>query len=253
MKLIISPAKSMDMESKASVQEYSIPEFLDKTERINKLLKKKSPKSLIKLMHISPKLAELNWERNQNFHLPFTPDNAKQALFAFSGDVYQGIDAPSLSKGAVLKLQEQLFILSGLYGIVRPLDLIQAYRLEMGTKIAIGSNKNLYEFWKKTLTKHISTSLLEGECLVNLASNEYSSVIDLKQITSTVITPVFKDWKNDQLKMISFFAKKARGSMVRFIAENEVHSPQDLLAFNTDGYRYSEQHTQREDQPVFIR
>jgi cytoplasmic iron level regulating protein YaaA (DUF328/UPF0246 family) len=253
MKLIISPAKSMDMESKACVSEYTIPEFLDKTERINKILKKKSPKSLSKLMHISPKLAELNWERNQNFNLPFTNENAKQALFAFTGDVYQGIEAHSLTKKSIVKLQEQLFILSGLYGIVKPLDLIQAYRLEMGTKMAIGSNKNLYEFWKKTLTKYINTSLLEGECLVNLASNEYSSAIDLKNIKNPVITPVFKDWKNDQLKMISFFAKKARGSLVRFIAENEINTPRDLLAFNTDGYRYSEQHTQKEDQPVFIR
>lgn len=253
MKLIISPAKTIDMESQVPFTDFSIPNFLDKSERINKVLKTKSPKVLAKLMGISPKLAELNWERNQNFQLPFTEENSRSALYAFNGDVYQGLNATTLSRDAILRLQDQLFILSGLYGILKPLDLIQPYRLEMGTKLPIGSSKNLYDFWKKTLTQFLNEQLQQGECLVDLASNEYSSVIDFKQLKGPVMTPVFKDWKNDQLKMISFFAKRARGGMVRFIAENQLNDPKDLLAFNWEGYQYSKTHTLKENTPVFIR
>jgi cytoplasmic iron level regulating protein YaaA (DUF328/UPF0246 family) len=253
MKIVISPAKSLDFEKEVPFEKYSLPEFLDKSLKLNKILKKKSPKALSNLMEISNDLAELNWTRNQKFSLPFNPDNSRQAVFAFNGDVYQGLDAYSLDVNELASLNEKLLILSGLYGALRPLDLIQPYRLEMGTSLKVGRSKNLYEFWKPTLTSFINNQLKEGEMFINLASNEYFSVIDKKQLKVPVITPVFKDWKNDKLKVISFFAKKARGSMVRYIVTSKVKSIEDLKNFDLDGYSYSKEHTLKENEPVFVR
>jgi cytoplasmic iron level regulating protein YaaA (DUF328/UPF0246 family) len=204
-------------------------------------------------MGISENLSQLNWERNQAFQLPFTPENARPAVYTFDGDVYTGLDAYSLPIAKTAALQNQLRILSGLYGVLKPLDLIQAYRLEMGTKFPVGVKKNLPDFWKTKVTQTLNDELEANEFLVNLASNEYFAAIDTKALKSTIITPQFKYFKNGKLKMISFFAKKARGMMVRYILDQECNTQADLLGFNTDGYQYSEEHTLNEMQPVFIR
>ncbi len=253
MKIVISPAKSLDFESPLPTDRYSEFAFATEASRIHKVLAGKKPAALRSLMDISEDLAQLNWKRNQEFSLPFTPENARPAVFAFSGDVYQGLDAYSLTPGQIDRMQETLRILSGLYGLLRPLDLIQPYRLEMGTSLKVGSKKNLYEFWKKTLTDHLNAEMDEGELLVNLASNEYFGALDPKRLRARVVTPVFKDWNNDKLRVISFFAKKARGAMVRYILESGAQSREDLLGFDADGYQFSPAHTQREDQPVFVR
>lgn len=253
MKIVISPAKSLDFESSVPTSQYSMPAFLKESERINKVLAKKSPRSLMKLMDISTQLAEVNWERNQQFKLPFSPENARPAIYAFNGDVYQGLDAYSLSEDKVLELQQSLRILSGLYGILKPLDLIQPYRLEMGTSLKIGRNKNLYEFWRTTLTNALNEELEEGEMLVNLASNEYFTALDTKKIKNPIITPIFKDWKNDKLKVLSFFAKKARGSMVRYLVDSGARTLDDIRGFTGDDYQFSKEHTLKEHQPVFVR
>lgn len=253
MKIVISPAKSLDFESKLPTEKYSQPDFLEMSIILNKLLVKKKPKALSELMHISDNLAQLNWQRNQDFQTPFNTTNARQAVYAFNGDVYQGLDAYSLSAYKIDKLQNTLRILSGLYGVLKPLDLMQPYRLEMGTKLKVGRKKNLYEFWKKDLTAHLNKELEDGELFVNLASNEYFSAVDVKALKVPVITPIFKDWKNDKLKIISFFAKKARGSMVRYIIDSNAKTLADIKGFNSDEYMFSKEHTLKENQPVFIR
>ncbi len=253
MKIVISPAKSLDYESELPTAEYTIPAFIEDAEKLNKILARKKPKALSDLMSISDKLAELNWERNQEFETPFTTDNARPAIYAFNGDVYQGLDAYSLPEDKIERLQHTLRILSGQYGILRPLDLMQPYRLEMGTSLKVGRKKNLYEYWGTRLTEYLNAEMEEGELLINLASNEYYSVLQPKKIKATIITPVFKDWKNDKLKIISFFAKKARGSMVRYILDAKAKSLDDLKGFDIDNYKYSQEHTVKENEPVFIR
>ena len=253
MKIVLSPAKSLDFERPIPTVKFTQPEFLEQSEKLIKVLVKKNPKSLSKLMSISNDLAELNWERNQKFSLPFTPENARPAIYAFNGDVYQGLDAYSISENKLEKLQDTLRILSGLYGVLKPLDLIQPYRLEMGTQIKIGRKKNLYDFWKQSVTNFLNDELEDGELFINLASNEYFGAVDEKKLKTNVITPVFKDWKNDKLKVISFFAKKARGSMVRYIVDTDAKTLEDIRGFNLDEYIYSKEHTIKENQPVFIR
>ncbi|EAR00672.1 peroxide stress protein YaaA [Maribacter sp. HTCC2170] len=253
MKIVISPAKSLNFESELPNSRYSQPHFIEQSERLNKVLAKKRPNALSKLMGISKNLAELNWERNQKFSVPFSPENARPAVYAFNGDVYQGLDAYTIPEEKLDQLQNTLRILSGLYGILKPLDLIQPYRLEMGTQLKIARRKNLYEFWKKQLTDYLNAELEDGELFINLASNEYFGAIEEKNLKVPVITPIFKDWKNDKLKVISFFAKKARGSMVRYIIENDAKSLDDIKGFNLDDYMFSKEHTLKENQPVFIR
>ncbi len=253
MKIVISPAKSLDFESKLPTKKYSKPVFLEQSIKLNTVLVKKKPEALAELMHISDKLAQLNWQRNQEFNTPFTPQNARPAVFAFDGDVYKGLDAYTLSADKIDKLQDTLLILSGLYGVLKPLDLIQPYRLEMGTSLEIGSNKNLYQFWKKALSSYLNSVLVADELFVNLASNEYFSAIEKKALKVPVISPVFKDWKNDKLKIISFYAKKARGLMVRYIVDTNAQTLDDIKGFDLDGYRFSEANTLKENEPVFIR
>lgn len=211
---------------------------MSKAETIQKTLKKKKPKQLMELMSISEKLADLNWERNQKWSLPFSPENARQAVFAFNGDVYLGLDAYSIPTEKINNLQDKLRILSGLYGLLKPLDLMQEYRLEMGTQLKIGTKKNLYEFWKKTITDALNSELKKDELFINLASNEYFNVIDTKKLKVPVITPEFKDYKDGKLKMISFFAKKARGMMVRYIIDTNAQTIDDLKGFNYEGYAF---------------
>ncbi len=253
MKIVVSPAKSLDFETKLPTSTFTQPQFLEQSEKLNKVLVKKRPRALSKLMGISDNLAQLNWERNQQFSIPFSPENARPAVFAFNGDVYQGLDAYTISEKKLELLQDRLRILSGLYGILRPLDLIQPYRLEMGTQLRVGRKKNLYEFWKKTLTTYLNDELEDDELFVNLASNEYFGAIDPKQLKVPVITPIFKDWKNDNLKVISFFAKRARGSMVRYIIDSNAKTLDDIRGFDLDDYEFSKEHTIKENEPVFVR
>tara|TARA_B100000767_G_scaffold274685_1_gene308497 strand:- start:1421 stop:2182 length:762 start_codon:yes stop_codon:yes gene_type:complete len=253
MKMIISPAKSLNFEKELPTSKTTQPVFLSESERINKLLKKKSVSNLANFMGISEKLSQLNWERNQAFELPFSPKNARPAVYAFDGDVYTGLDVYSLDSNKIEVLQNKLRILSGLYGLLKPLDLIQPYRLEMGTKFPVGTKKNLPEFWKNKVTQNLNEEFKKGELFVNLASNEYFAAIDTKALEAPLVMPQFKDFKNGKLKIISFFAKKARGRMVRYILDNNCKTVSDLQGFNLDGYQYSEEHTKNEMQPVFIR
>lgn len=238
MKIVISPAKSLNFESKAPTQEFSQPIFLKEADRLSNILKKKSARSLSKLMSISPALGQLNYERNQNWELPFDLNNAKQAVYAFTGEVYRGLDANSLPLEDLDFLQEHLRILSGQYGILKPLDLMQPYRLEMGTKLKVGVKPNLYKFWDNQITKALNAELEEGELFVNLASNEYFKVLQVKDLKVPVITPVFKDYKNGEYKMIMTFAKLARGLMVRYIVDHKVTSLEGLKGFNSNGYGF---------------
>ena len=238
MKMIISPAKSLDFESPIPALVATQSNFLKESKAIHAVIKKKSPADLMQLMSISNQLAELNWQRNKAWKTPFTNENARPAVFAFSGDVYIGLDVKTLSEESLPLLQERLRILSGLYGILKPLDLIQPYRLEMGTAISIGESKNLYDFWKGKLTHALNKELKKGELLINLASNEYFSAIDVKALKVPVITPEFKDYKDGNLKMISFFAKKARGMMVRYIIDTNAETLEDIKGFDYEGYRF---------------
>ncbi len=239
MKIVISPAKSLDFESQLPTKLYSEYSFVKQSLDIEKVLKKQKPKQLIELMDISDKLADLNWQRNQERNLAeMTVENARPAVFAFSGDVYIGLDAYSLSEDKINVLQDKLRILSGLYGLLKPLDLMQPYRLEMGTKLPVGKNKNLYEFWKPIIAKQLNAELQKEELFVNLASNEYFDAVDVKTLKVPVITPEFKDYKDGKLKMISFFAKKARGMMVRYIIDTNAETIDDLKGFNYEGYAF---------------
>jgi len=238
MKIVISPAKSLNFEKELPTSRFTEPKFLKEAATIQKTLKKKKPKQLMELMDISDKLAELNWQRNQAWQTPFTTDNARAAVYAFDGDVYQGLDVYTLGEDKLGVLQGKLRILSGLYGLLQPLDLMQPYRLEMGTTLPIGKNKSLYEFWKKTITKALNEELTKDELFVNLASNEYFSAVDTKTLKVPVITPEFKDFKDGKLKMISFFAKKARGLMVRYIIDNDIETLEGLKGFNYEGYSF---------------
>lgn len=238
MKIVISPAKSLNFEKALPTSQYTEASLLKEARQVHKVLKVKKPSELSELMDISDKLAQLNWQRNQEWKTPFTPENARPAIFTFDGDVYTGLDAYTIPIEKLDVLQDKLRILSGLYGILKPLDLIQAYRLEMGTKLPIGEAKNLYEFWKETVTKTLNKELKKGELFVNLASNEYFSAVDVKALKVPVITPDFKDYKNGKLKIISFFAKKARGMMVRYIIDTNAETIDDLKGFNYEGYQF---------------
>ena len=254
MLIIISPAKTLDYKTEPTTQEYTIPEFLDESEKLVSKLQKLSAKKLSKLINISADLGNLNYERYQTWHLPFTPKNSKQAVLAFNGDVYTGLDAPTLSEKKLKLAQEKLRILSGLYGILKPLDLMQPYRLEMGTKFGVGRAKDLYSFWGNKITKNIQEAINESgsKILVNLASNEYYKSIDAKKLDVEIVTPVFKDKKNGEYKMISFFAKKARGLMTRFILEHNIEHASDLQAFDAEGYVFNPR-LSKPGKPVFTR
>jgi len=240
MKIILSPAKSLDFKRRLPTEKFSKNIFLEKSAEIQEVLKQKSPKELSELMLISDKLAEINYFRIQEWNLPFSSTNARPAVFAFNGDVYSGLDAYSFSDEKLHKLQEKLRILSGLYGILKPLDLIQPYRLEMGTNLPVGKSKNLYDFWKKEITKSLNDELYDEELFINLASREYYNVIDFKTLKGIHITPEFRDYKNGKLKIISFYAKKARGLMVRYIIDNQCKTIDDLKNFNYENYIFDQ-------------
>jgi len=241
MLVVISPAKTLDYETPATISRYSLPDYLDDSTELIEELRQLSPPEVSDLMGISAKLGDLNFGRYLNWQPEFTPDNAKQSVLAFKGDVYTGLDAESLSGGQLNWAQNHIRILSGLYGLLRPLDLMQPYRLEMGTKLANKRGSNLYEFWGEKITEGLNQELKEenSQVLINLASNEYFKSVKPKSLNAEVITPVFKDWKNDKYKIISFFAKKARGLMSRYIIENQIEDPEQLKQFDVDGYSFN--------------
>ncbi|NVK57637.1 MAG: peroxide stress protein YaaA [Alteromonadaceae bacterium] len=242
MLVVVSPAKNLDFESSVPVKEYTQPALIDDAATLAAECKSLSPAQLGSLMKISDKLATLNADRFNAFSVPFTPDNARQALFAFNGDVYTGLDAHSLSEADIAYAQRHLRILSGLYGLLRPLDLMQAYRLEMGTKLENSRGKNLYEYWGHAITNTLNSAMAEqgDNVLVNLASNEYFKSVKKASLDGMIVTPVFKDCKNGQYKVISFFAKKARGLMARYIIQHQVQDVAGLKAFDSAGYYFSE-------------
>lgn len=241
MLTVISPAKSLDFESPLPSIKTSKPRFLKQSQQIIDQIKRLAPQDIASLMKLSDKLAVLNYDRFQAFKTPFTKKNARASVFAFRGDVYLGLDADSLSTDDLEFAQNHLRILSGLYGVLRPLDLMQAYRLEMGTKLENSAGKNLYDFWGESLNQSIEKELnkSDSQVLVNLASNEYFKAIKAKSLSHQIITPVFKDFKNGQYKVISFFAKRARGLMSRYIIQNRIDQPEELKGFNLGGYKIS--------------
>ena len=241
MLVVISPAKTLDYETPPTLRDSSQPDFLDQSAQLIDELRELSPPQVSELMGISAKLGDLNFGRFLEWSKPFTPKNAKQAVLAFKGDVYTGLDAESLSQDDLLWAQDHLRILSGLYGLLRPLDLMQPYRLEMGTKFANQGGANLYEFWGTRITDALNDCLSgeEAPVLVNLASNEYFKSVKPKKLAAEVITPVFKDWKGGKYKVISFYAKKARGMMTRFIIRNRLTDQEGLKQFDEAGYSYN--------------
>ncbi len=254
MVIVISPSKTLDFEKPVYQKLSTQPEFVKEAEVLIKPLRKLSVGQLMNLMDISPKLAQLNQERYFLWRPEFTPQSARSALFAFRGDVYTGLDADTLTDPEISLAQENLRILSGLYGVIRPLDLIRPYRLEMGTALAVGKNRNLYEYWQKKITARIREDLNKSNSnlLVNLASVEYFKAVDQKKLKAEIVTPEFREGKNGTYKMVSFFAKKARGMMTRFILQNGIELEEHLRAFDSDGYCYNS-HLSEKGRPVFTR
>ncbi|QSP94294.1 peroxide stress protein YaaA [Marinobacter salinisoli] len=253
MLMVVSPAKTLDYDSPLATERHTQPDFLDDACELIDQLKELEPHQISNLMSISEKLGQLNADRFQSWQTPFTPENARQAVLAFKGDVYTGLDAASFSDGDFDFAQDHLRMLSGLYGLLKPLDLMQPYRLEMGTKFENTRGKDLYAFWGSKLTEEINRLLAEDDgVLVNLASNEYFKSVQKKKLNGRLITPQFKDWKNGQYKMISFYAKKARGLMCRFAIQNRITQADDLKGFDLDGYYFSEEQSDQ-DNWVFLR
>ena len=236
MKVLLSPAKSLDFKSQLPTEKNSFLCFEKEAEYLNSILKRKSPKDLSDLMGVSSKIADLNYERNHNWSLPFTVKNSRRAVYAFSGDVYRGLDAYAIEN--VDFMQRNVRIISGLYGLIKPLDLIQPYRLEMGTKLSFDNNKNLYDYWREKITNQLNLELSQDEPVLNLASNEYFKVIDAKVIKTNIYSANFKQLKNGTYRNIAIFSKKARGMMTRFIVDNNISRINDLKSFNYDGYVY---------------
>jgi len=254
MLALLSPAKSLDFDNPAPITKATQPRFKSDTAELVEALRALSEGQLAKLMSLSEKLAALNHKRYQIFESDFTKSNSKQAITAFTGDVYQGLTLPEWSADDFATAQKSIRILSGLYGILRPLDLMQPYRLEMGTKLPTVRGKNLYDFWGSEITKLLNKDLKASgsDTIVNLASNEYFSSVKTAELNGELISPVFKDEKNGTYKIISFFAKKARGMMADYIVRNKITDPGDLKKFKTAGYKYSAKESSSE-KPVFLR
>ena len=241
MFFVLSPAKNLNEKAPAPVKEFTQPYLLAEAEILMRQLRELAPQQIAELMHVSDKIALLNAERNAEWHTPFTPDNAKQAVFMFNGDVYEGIAADTLKPEQIQYLQQHVRLLSGLYGVLRPLDLMQPYRLEMGTTFTNTRGKNLYEFWGNIITDLLNDTLAQAgsDTLVNLASQEYFKSVNTKNLKARLITPVFKDEKNGKYKIISFYAKRARGLMVRYAAEHNITDPEMLKNFDYEGYAFN--------------
>ncbi len=243
MKIVLSPAKSLDYKTEVPFAKTSQPLFVKESKVINEIIKQKSPQDLMNLMKISSNLADLNWQRNQERTYLLSESRKaefKQAAYAFNGDVYAGLGVYTLSETATEAMRNKLLILSGLYGVLRPTDLIEPYRLEMGTKLSVGKAKNLHEYWKPFVLQYLNKEVASNDIIINLASNEYFGAVDVKNVNATIITPDFKELRDGKLKVISFFAKKARGLMARYILENDINDIEGLKKFNVDGYAFSE-------------
>lgn len=251
---VISPAKTLDFESRASTNEYTQPDFVDESGKIMARLKKTSKKKIGAMMDISKNLVELNYERYQEWEPEFDTGTSKQALLAFKGDVYIGLEAESLNPEDLTFAQNHLRILSGLHGLLKPLDLIRPYRLEMGTDLKVGRRNNLYEFWKDKLYKKLNEAIENSGSLelLNIASNEYFNAVESKKIKAKIVKADFKDFKNGEYKVLSFFAKKTRGQMARYIIVNKINTIEDIKNFDRDGYYYSEKDSS-ENKIVFLR
>lgn len=245
MLIVISPAKTLDYDTPPQTRTFTVPDYVDDSQLLIERARRYSALDIAELMEVSMKLAELNFDRFEQWHTPFTPDNAKQAVLAFKGDVYTGLDAETFSAADFKFAQNHLRILSGLYGLLRPLDLMQPYRLEMGRKVDTARGKNLYEFWGTTITEGLNAQLkkLKTPYLINLASNEYFKSVKPKALDGEIITPEFKDWKNGQYKMMGVYAKKARGQLSRFVIQNQLTDPEQMKDFDVDGYRFNEELT----------
>lgn len=253
MKIVLSPAKSLDFDNIPETTVASQPIFLNESKLLINKLKKYSPKKLGDLMSISPKLSDLNYSRFQDWALPFTNENAKTAMYVFTGDAYQGMNPREFSQEDIVNAQDYLRILSGLYGVLKPQDIIQAYRLEMGAKLEYSKDvNNLYKFWGDKVTAALNAEMVKDEVLINLASNEYFKVIDPKKLNHRIVTCSFKDEKNGAYKMISFYAKFARGLMTRFIIQNKITEVEHLKGFDLDRYCYNEEMS-TVDNFVFVR
>jgi cytoplasmic iron level regulating protein YaaA (DUF328/UPF0246 family) len=246
MLVVISPAKTLDYDTPPQTQTYSIPDYLDDSQELINRARRYSAMDIAEVMDVSMKIAELNFDRFEQWQTPFTPENAKQSVLAFKGDVYTGLEAETFSEDDFQFAQKHLRILSGLYGLLRPLDLMQAYRLEMGRKIDTERGRNLYAFWGETITDGLNSQLEEigSETLINLASNEYFKSVKPKKLTAEVITPVFKDYKNGTYKMMGVYAKKARGMLSRYIIDNQLTDPEDIKNFDQDGYSFNPEMTE---------
>jgi cytoplasmic iron level regulating protein YaaA (DUF328/UPF0246 family) len=254
MLLVVSPAKKLDFESPLATDKFSQPNLLEQSQLLMHDCIKLSPSDIASLMKLSDKLAGLNAARFGEWSIPFTQENARQAILSFNGDVYTGLDAQSFSDEDFDFAQQHFRILSGLYGLLKPLDLMQAYRLEMGCKLGNSRGDNLYQFWGDIITNELNKTLSElgDDALINLASTEYFKSVKKKSLKATIITPVFKDWKNGQYKIISFYAKKARGLMARYIIQNKLTSIEQIKSFDLAGYQYNEAMS-KDDDWVFSR
>ncbi|MCJ8169780.1 peroxide stress protein YaaA [Atopomonas sediminilitoris] len=254
MLMVLSPAKNLDYTTAPHTDRFSQPEHLAQAQDLINLLRELAPQEIAQLMKLSDKLAGLNAARYAQWHQPFTPSNAKPALLAFNGDVYTGLDAASLNDEDLTFAQRHLRILSGLYGVLRPLDLMQAYRLEMGTKLANPNGKDLYAFWGNQISQWLNHALDEqgDNILLNLASNEYFSAVKKQTLKARIINTEFRDFKNGQYKIISFYAKKARGLMARYVITERITAPEALQSFNAEGYYFSPEHSSV-DTLVFLR
>lgn len=252
MIVLISPAKKLDFNTPTTHIEQTKPELLAKANKLMVELKKLNSEDVGKLMKLSTNLSELNYSRFQSFKKNYNPDTSKQAAFAFNGDTYTGLDIKSFSKSELKEAQKKIRILSGLYGILKPMDLIQPYRLEMGTKFQHASYKNLYDFWGNQVTEIVNSESSKKSVVVNCASNEYFSVINKSELDAQLITPVFKEKKNGEYKVISFNAKRARGMMAAFIVKNKLSKADEINNFNLDGYKFNKK-LSTPDQPTFTR
>ncbi|VAW60266.1 UPF0246 protein YaaA [hydrothermal vent metagenome] len=241
MLIVVSPAKTLDYTTPPKTKKFTLPDYLDDSAELIHRMREFSSLDISELMKVSTKIADLNFDRFEVWDKKFTEKNAKQAALAFKGDVYTGLDAQSFSAKDFSFAQKHFRMLSGLYGLLRPLDLMQAYRLEMGTKLSTDRGKNLYEFWGSEITQGLNKQLkkIKSEHLINLASNEYFKAVKPKEINGEIITPAFKELKNGEYKMIGVYAKKARGLLSRYIIQNQLSNIEDIKSFNVDGYKFN--------------
>lgn len=254
MIILLSPAKTLDFSKKIQIENPTLPDLLPESEKLIKYLKTYSAEQLSELMNISSKLAQLNYDRYQKWHVPFTPENSLPAIYVFKGEVYKEFNIENLPEKNHKYMQQNLRILSGLYGILRPFDLIQPYRLEAGIKFSTDTFRNLYDFWNTKITEKLNQQMktTQNNCIINLASAEYYKAIKIRKLDGKIITPLFKENKGNTFKTVAIYAKRARGEMARFIIENQIENPEEIKYYNQNGYVYNSQMSSSKEW-VFIR